>query len=77
MDICKKTIYDTYLSGLGAKDYMEDNLFIENNLQLRYQEYRSPVYNQKYGEFIPDLSIIDMIANCGKMSTEYIMNISG
>jgi hypothetical protein len=32
------------------------------------QEWRAPVYPQLDGDFIPDLSILDLLLNCGPES---------
>ena len=65
IDLLKKTKADVYLSGLGAKSYMKDETFKSADIELRYQEYKHPVYPQINGEFIPNLSSIDLLFNCG------------
>ena len=65
IEICKKTGADTYLSGAGGKDYMDEGLFEQNKIKLEYQEFIFPVYPQLYGDFIPNLSALDLIFNCG------------
>lgn len=54
---------DTYLCGGGAEGYQEDEKFTRAGITLRYQNFQHPVYNQQSGEFIPGLSIIDMLFN--------------
>lgn len=55
-----------YLAGSGAKKYQEDQLFDNAGLGLIYQNYKHPVYEQfNTKEFIPGLSIIDVLLNCG------------
>lgn len=54
-----------YLCGAGA-GYQEDEKFPEAGLQLIYQHFRHPEYPQRNsGEFVPGLSIIDALMNCG------------
>ena len=65
LNICKYFKADTYLSGIGAKKYNDENMFKENAIKLQYQEFTAPVYPQLHGEFISNLSIIDLILNCG------------
>jgi len=72
VDICKKTGADTYLSGSGAKDYVVESMIEEHNLNHKYYEFKHPVYSQLHGEFIPNMSIIDLLFNCGDKSKEYI-----
>ncbi|MFW6129792.1 MAG: WbqC family protein [Atribacterota bacterium] len=63
IDICKKLGADEYLSGQGAKDYMDQELFNKNGIKLRYQEFKHPEYTQNFDGFIPNLSAIDYLFN--------------
>jgi len=63
--LCKAVGADTYLSGQGAKVYIDEKLFSQNNIKIVYQELSYPEYTQLWGEFIPNLSIIDYLFNCG------------
>ena len=66
IDICKKLNADTYLSGIGGKDYLDEELFEKENIKLIYQDFKHPVYKQCYEPFIPYMSVIDFLFNCGK-----------
>ena len=45
---------------------MDETLFEKSNLKLEYQQYTHPKYPQHWSsEFVPDLSIIDMLSNIG------------
>jgi len=73
IDVCKKLDGQTYISGPGGKNYLEEKLFEKNNLNLTYQNYHHPKYPQKMSKnFIPDLSIIDMFFNIGPDSSKCI-----
>ena len=61
-----------YISGLGALKYINYDLFEQNGIALRYMDYQKKPYPQLYGEFTPYVSIIDLIANCGKNGVAYI-----
>lgn len=75
VDICKKVGADTYVSGYGGKNYMEENLFKENNLKLEYQNYTAFPYPQHQTKiFVPMLSIIDLLFNLGPKSLDHIKN---
>lgn len=66
IDICKKFNAEVYLSGQGAKEYLEEEKFVKNDIRLEYQNFKLERYPQMFGEFIPNLSIVDMFFNCGK-----------
>jgi hypothetical protein len=58
---------DTYLSGMGAEKYQQDNIFKNYNIKLIFNEFDYPLYNQlNTVQFIKGLSIIDMLLNAGK-----------
>lgn len=57
-----------YFSGRGAKKYNDEELFKKNNIELRYTDFQHPVYSQIGNKFIPNLSIIDLLFNCGEKS---------
>jgi hypothetical protein len=54
-----------YLSGMGAKDYHIEQPFDDANIKVIWQNYTHPVYPQLHGTFIPNLSSIDLMFNCG------------
>lgn len=54
-----------YLSGIGARNYHEDEPFDAANIKVLWQEFKHPVYPQLHGDFIPYLSSIDLLFNCG------------
>ena len=64
-----------YISGdgEGSKRYINEQLFKDNNIELVWQNYKHPTYNQLYGEFIPYLSILDLLFNEGPKSKDIIL----
>ena len=64
-----------YISGdgEGSKRYINEQLFKDNNIELVWQNYKHPVYNQLHGEFIPYLSILDLLFNEGPNSKNIIL----
>ncbi len=63
--LCERFSAGVYLSGTGAKSYNQPELFGAAGVELRYQEFKHPVYPQPWGDFLPNLSIIDLLFNCG------------
>lgn len=70
IDLVKLCNGNVYYCGGGASGYQEDTLYEENGIELRYQDYSHPLYEQRNsGEFIKGLSIIDAIFNIGRNGT--------
>lgn len=73
VNICKVLDVQTYLSSIGSKSYIQEGiLFSDNNIKLRYHDFKHPTYHQLYGKFIPYLSTIDLVFNEGEKSLEII-----
>jgi hypothetical protein len=64
-----------YLCGGGAEGYQEDDRFGRQGIELIYQHFKHPEYPQvNTSAFIPGLSIIDVLMNCGFEKTrEFIV----
>lgn len=68
---------DCYYSGAYALDaYLDANQLASAGIGLELQEWRAPVYPQLYGEFLPDLSILDLLMNCGSDSLPILLGES-
>ena len=65
VDICRQLGATRYYSPLGAKEYMAENLFAENQIELVYQAWPHPVYQQRGETFVPNLSALDALMNIG------------
>ncbi len=65
VDILRKIGADRYLSGVGARDYFRPEPFAAAGIEVTWQDFRHPVYSQLHGEFVPYLSSIDLLLNCG------------
>jgi UDP-2-acetamido-3-amino-2,3-dideoxy-glucuronate N-acetyltransferase len=73
VNICKKLNANTYLSGTGAgKEYIDEEILDQNKIQLLFDQFKHPQYPQLWGTFEPDLSIIDLLFNCGTDSKEIL-----
>ncbi|WP_371367719.1 hypothetical protein SRRS_15550 [Sporomusa rhizae] len=72
ISLCKQCKADIYLSGNGARTYNDEAAFARNNIRLVYQEFEHPVYPQLWGDFMPNLSAVDLIFNCGPDSKDYL-----
>jgi len=66
IDICLKAGATHYLSGPSASSYLEEDKFAHNGIDVEWMNYQGyPPYNQLWGEFVPNVSIIDLLLNVG------------
>ena len=72
VNICRKLGADTYLSGRGAREYLEGSKFEANGIKLMWQEFKHPEYPQVFESFEPYMSAIDLLFNCGPDSVGII-----
>jgi hypothetical protein len=65
VDLLQKVGASHYLSGVGARDYFDPAPFDAAGIKVIWQEFVHPVYPQLFGDFVPYLSSLDMLFNCG------------
>jgi hypothetical protein len=63
-----------YITGLGARHYLDHQLFEDAGIRVEYMDYRKLPYPQQHGEFTPYVSLLDLIANTGPQGIEYIVS---
>ena len=63
-----------YISGDGdgSKRYIDEKLFSDQGIELVWQNYKHPIYKQQFNEFIPYMSILDLLFNEGPNSKNII-----
>lgn len=72
--ICQHFKADVFYEGAAGKDYLNEEAFSEAGIKLEYQNYRHPVYRQLHGEFLPYLSVLDLLFNEGPNSLSILTN---
>jgi hypothetical protein len=76
VNICNQFQAKSYITGLGALNYIEYDQFEDIGIDVRYMNYRKLPYQQLHGEFTPYVTILDAIANCGEDVQELICSNS-
>lgn len=61
-----------FYEGAAGRDYIDEGLFVRHGIEVRFQDYRHPVYGQLHGEFTPYLSVVDVLLNHGHESLDII-----
>ena len=73
VDLCRQAGATEYISGPSAKDYIDEGLFRQEGITLRYMDYSGyPEYTQLFGPFEHGVSIIDLIFNEGAHAPDYL-----
>jgi hypothetical protein len=68
LNLCLQVGADCYLSGNAAQEYLDVELFAGHGVTVEWQNYQHPVYPQQHGTFVPYLSALDLLLNCGDNS---------
>jgi hypothetical protein len=67
VDVCGAVGADVYLSGSGGgREYTDERLLAEHGIELRFDEYEYPEHPQLWNGFEPNLSVLDLLFNCGR-----------
>ena len=72
--LCNALGADTYLSGRGGSvEYLDREKFAKNGVKIIFQDYQHLIYDQiNTREFIPGLSTLDLLFNCGIEKSRYL-----
>jgi hypothetical protein len=61
ISICKKMEASIYINPIGGKNIYSNDIFTEQELELKFLQSQFYEYQQFQGEFVPWLSILDII----------------
>jgi hypothetical protein len=61
-----------YITGHGARRYLDHELFERSQIRVEYMDYECTPYPQLHGVFNPYVSILDLIANVGPKGAQWI-----
>ena len=77
LDICKAVDADHYITGtFWAESNLRVEEFKKSNIDVEFQKFQHPIYKQIHGEFIPEMSIIDLLFNEGRKEAKKILQNS-
>lgn len=72
LDIIDQFKAGKYVTGWGAMNYLDYDLFDRRKVLVEFMNYNKSPYTQAYGDFNPFVSILDLIAYEGKEGMNYI-----
>ena len=72
-NICLQSNAKEYVSGASAKNYIDKKVFSELGVDLTWFDYSNyPEYPQLWDQFAHGVSILDLLFNCGRRSSNYM-----
>ena len=77
IELCQQAGATEYISGPTAKCYLEENCFSESGIKLTWFNYDGyPEYPQLWGVFEHNVSILDLLFNCGSNSHDFMKYVN-
>jgi hypothetical protein len=70
--LCQQLDATEYITGHGAADYLNHELFEQAGIRVAYLDYRCTPYPQRFGPFTPYVSILDLLFNVGPRAREFL-----
>ncbi len=74
LDICKKLRAEIYYNPIGGKTLYDKQKFEKENIKLFFLKPVNVKYNQFENEFVPSLSIMDVLMFNGKEKTKMLLS---
>jgi hypothetical protein len=76
-NICLQAGADEYVSGPTGRAYLDANVFAARGLKLTWFDYSGyPEYPQLWGEFRHNVTILDLLFNCGQDAPRYMKYVN-
>lgn len=75
LDICRALDPDVYISGvsgIAGRGRDHESHFTEAGIEVVYQAFQHPIYPQRHQPFLPCMSIVDLLFNCGPHSLDVL-----
>jgi hypothetical protein len=75
LNICRAVGASTFLGGMGgSREYLDTSAFEAAGIGVQWQSFEHPVYRQcGPAPFMPGLSAIDLLFNCGSQSRAILL----
>lgn len=79
LNICQAVGASAYITGQGAGSlrYMSEPAFTSRGIRVIWQQFQHPSFSQLWGEFIPNLSVLDLLFNHGPAATSMLTSKEG
>jgi len=75
--LCRQLGADTYLAGAGGEAYMELDRWEKAGIRVEVQRFVHPEHAQPFGDFLPAMSAVDLLCNCGPGALALLRRANG
>jgi len=76
VSLCEQAGGVEYISGTTAKGYIDEKIFEGRGITLTWFDYDGyPEYNQLWGDFNHNVTILDLLFHCGKEAPRYMKEV--
>jgi hypothetical protein len=73
LGICNQAEATEYISGPAAKNYLDERMFLQSNIEVGWMDYSNyPEYRQLYPPFEHGVTILDLIFNEGPNAIKFM-----
>ena len=74
LNMCIQLKAKNYIFGSEGINYADISRFTNSLIKVHFQKYKHPTYPQLDEKFTPNLSIVDLLFNCGPESLDILMS---
>jgi hypothetical protein len=74
VDICKRVNAKQYINAIGGQDLYDKEAFFKDGIQLSFLKTKDIEYKQYYNQFVPHLSILDVLMFNSKEEIKELLN---
>ena len=72
-DLCRQSKATEYVSGPNARNYLNEDVFKRQGIKVTWILYDGYAeYPQLWGRFVHNVSILDLLFNCGKTAINFL-----
>ena len=76
LEICKSQNATLFYDGAAAKSFIDTKLFKNHGITMCFQDYKHPEYPQFKTDFVPYLSIVDLLFHKGNLALKTLLKNS-
>ncbi len=74
VDLCTKLGASQFVAQSPAKKFLDEKSFQNEGIEVTYVSPPVPIYPQLWGDFIANLSVFDLVLNCGPKAREILLS---